>query len=100
MTNQHVFDLVQCPAQTPSGEHADPRVSTGNESASGQDAVKPVAQSVTSVDAALEGGSEAHDAQQHEQLMQLLESEQVVNGGPLCDVWSHMKCMVVKVVAE
>lgn len=92
--------MVQCPAQTPPGERADPIESSGNESASGQDAAKPVAQSVTSVDAALEGGSEAHDAQQHEQLMQLLESEQVVNCVHVCDVWSHIEGMVVKVVAE
>ena len=62
-------------------ETADSRVSTGEEDA-GQKDTKFVSQDGSNVDAALEGGSEAHDAQQHQQLMQLLESEQV-----LCSAW-------------
>lgn len=42
-------------------------------------------QSTSSVEAALEAGSEAHDAQQHEQLMQLLENEQVSCGKLPCN---------------
>lgn len=62
-------------------ETADLRVSTGEENA-GQKDTKFVSQDGSNTDAALGGGSEAHDAQQHQQLVQLLESEQV-----LCTAW-------------